>query len=109
MNIEYLERLISGELLGGFLHIVENEGNLRIPGYIKLSAEGQISVRLVLEEGSSVFAGLEQSLAISVNGNWVSPQEIPKVCFLKALGSTYSHTDSSSTFFGAYHRAPGRS
>lgn len=86
MNIEYLERLISGELLGGFLHIVENEGNLRIPGYIKLSAEGQINVRLVLEEGSSVFAGLEQSLAINVNGNWVSPQEIPKVCFFESIG-----------------------
>ena len=94
MNAEYLEQLISGESLGGFLQPIEGEGDLRIPGYVKLSPDGQITVRLVLEEESPVLAGLDRFSVIEVNGRRVSPQEIPKVCFFESIGGvlTLIHT-----------------
>lgn len=86
MNTEYLEQLISGQPLGGFLQPIKGQDDLRIPGYVKLSRDGQITVRLVLEEDSSVLAGLDRSSVIEVNGKRVSPQEISKVCFFESIG-----------------------
>lgn len=86
MNTEYLEQLISGEPLGGFLQSIDGEDGLRIPGHVKLGPDGQITVRLVLEEYSSVLAGLDRFSVIEVNGKRVSPQEIPKVCFFESTG-----------------------
>lgn len=86
MHTDYLEQLIAGESLGGFLWAIGDKNELRVPGYIKLSPSGQITVKLVLEEDSPVVAGLNIFSVTVVNGKLVSQQEIPKVCFFESRG-----------------------
>lgn len=86
MQREYLEELIHGESLSGYLTFVDDGQMVRIPGRVQLGVEGQISFLLVCEEGSPLHAGISDSWAIFINGEKMRQQFIPKVCTFESTG-----------------------
>ncbi|MGC2864236.1 reverse gyrase [Corynebacterium glutamicum] len=98
MHEEYLEQLIAGEPLSGVLRTIEGTSNFRIPGYLSLDLDGQVVLKLILDEDSPIRAGIDKTTLTVVNGQPVPSQEIPQVCFFESIGGILTLIQTGSPF-----------
>ncbi|AKF26662.1 reverse gyrase [[Brevibacterium] flavum] len=98
MHKEYLEQLIAGEPLSGFLYTNEGTSSFRIPGCLTLNPNGQVVMKLILEEDSPIKAGIDKTTLAVVNGQTVPPQEIPQIGFFESIGGILTLIQTGSPF-----------
>lgn len=86
MNSSYLDKLIQGMSLGGFLEPHQDGSDFKSPGYVNLEQNGQLAVRLIEEESSPMVVASCSNEQFLHDDIQIKPPHLPKVWRFRSVG-----------------------